>query len=74
MTPRPNKGPRLYTRQQGGQLRYYADLRSLGRGRVALIPEGETLATADPVIAAKMLAELLEQLQQERRDVALLGV
>lgn len=72
--PRPRKGPRLYTREQGGQLRYYADLRSVGRGRVALIPEGDTQATTDPVIAAKMLANLLESVQEQRRDGALLGV
>jgi integrase len=73
MTPRPKKGPRLYTREQGGQVRFYADLRSVGRGRVALIPEGETQATTDPVIAAKLLTDLLGEIQETKRNKHLLG-
>ena len=30
--------PKLYTRNQGGNLRYYADLRDIGGGQVALKP------------------------------------
>jgi integrase len=72
--PRPKTGPKLYTREQGGVLRYYADLRSVGGGRIALKAPGETLATTDPVIAAKLFAERLTKLQESRQSRVLLGL
>ena len=49
--------PKLYTRNQGGEDRFYADLRDVGGGQVALKPEGSTRATTDKVVAAQLLAE-----------------
>ena len=48
--------PKLYTRNQGGNLRYYADLRDIGGGQVALKPPGSTRATTDEIEAHKLLA------------------
>ncbi|HEV2131994.1 MAG TPA: site-specific integrase [Longimicrobiaceae bacterium] len=72
--PRPKKGPRLYARQQGGMLRYYADLRSIGGGREALIPPGETLATTDPTIAHTLLSRRVVELEAGRRSKHILGI
>lgn len=65
---------RLYTRDQGGKKRFYADLRDLGGKREALIPQGENRATTDPDVAAKLLADRLVELREEGRDRALLGI
>ena len=37
--------PKLYTRNQGGNLRYYADLRDIRGGQVALKAPGSSRAT-----------------------------
>jgi integrase len=71
---RPSRGPHIYTRLQGGQVRYYADFRSFGGRREALIARGETVATTDPVIAQKLFSARLEQLQEGKRNRQLLGV
>jgi hypothetical protein len=52
----PKKHLLIRWRNQGGKLRAYAELRSLGGGRRALIPPGETRATTDPETA-----EILDQ-------------
>jgi integrase len=72
--PRPTKGPRIYTRRQGGELRYYGDFRSFGGKQEALKAEDETLATTDPVIAQKLFTDRLEQFQEGKRNKHLLGV
>lgn len=71
---RKPKGPRLYTRNQGRHLRYYADLRSIGGGREALVPRGETLATTDPVIAQALLVERVRQIEARKRNGVVLGI
>lgn len=68
------KKSRLYARDQGGERRWYADLRDLGGGRVALRPPGEARATTDLAIAESLLAEKLKELERSRRTKALLGV
>ncbi len=73
MAGRRRKG-RIYWRTRGGASRAYADFRDVGGGREALIPSGESLATTDPVIAEKLVADRLEELQQRRRDRVLLGI
>ena len=56
---------RLYTRAQGkgGVLRYYADLRDLGHGRVALKSSASGRATDDPDEARILLGELLKDIR-----------
>ena len=41
--------PKLYTRNQGGNLRYYADLRDIGGGQAALKAPGSSRATTDEI-------------------------
>lgn len=68
---------RIYTRTRGGVTRYYADLRDfadVGGAREALIPEDGSTATTDPDIAAKLAAERLEELEERRRNKAILGI
>jgi integrase len=54
---------KLYTRNQGGIPRYYADLRSLGVGQIALKPPGSNRATSDEAEALKLLAGEIEKLE-----------
>ena len=49
--------PKLYTRNQGGETRYYGDLRDIGGGQVALRPPGGSMATTDKAVAVRLLAE-----------------
>lgn len=49
-------------------------LDNFGGGRVALIPEGETRATADPEIAEELLRQRLTELKEQRRNRVLLGL
>ncbi len=65
---RKNGKDRLYTRVQGasGIVRYYADLRDIGGGQVALKPTGATRATADEDEARILLGRLLEDLKAGR--------
>jgi integrase/DNA-binding Xre family transcriptional regulator len=65
---------RIRWRDQGGQLRAYADLRDLGGGLRALIPQGETRATTDPEIAEHLLVQMTANLLERRRDKVLLGL
>jgi integrase len=65
---------RIRWRDQGGQLRAYADVRDLGGGVRALIPPGETRATTDPEIAEHLLVQMTASLLERRRDKVLLGL
>jgi integrase len=65
---------RIYWRKRGGEARAYADLRSLGGGREPLIAPGDTRATTDPTVAQVLLARRIEQLEEQRRAWAVLGV
>ena len=49
--------PKLYTRNQGGETRYYGDLRDIGGGQVALRAPGSSRATTDKAVAIRLLAE-----------------
>ena len=71
---RPPRGPRIYTRQQGGELRHYGDFRSYGGKQEALIAEGDALATTDPLIAQQLFSDRLKQIQEQKRNKQLLGV
>jgi integrase len=59
---------RIYWRGQGGERRAYGDFRNMGGGQEALIPDGETRATTDPVVAEILVAKRLAELQQEKTD------
>ena len=72
--PRPSRGPRIYTRRQGGELRHYGDFRTYGGKQEALIGAGEALATTDPVIAQQLFSDRLRQIQEQKRNKQLLGV
>lgn len=81
MTPPNNRSrsasgrkSRIIWRARGSTRRAYADLRDFGKGRVALIPEGESLATTDPEIAEELLRRILNKITRERRDRVLLGL
>jgi len=65
---------RIRWRDQGGQLRAYADLRDLSGGLRALIPPGETRAATDPEIAEHLLVQTMSNLLDRRRDKVLLGL
>jgi integrase len=65
--------PKLYTRNQGGNIRYYADLRDIGGGQVALKPPGSRRATTDKTEAMKLLGFKIEELQT-RPNVAAAGL
>ena len=54
--------PKLYTRNQGGETRYYGDLRDIGGGQIALRPPGSSRATTDKAVAVRLLAELTLEL------------
>jgi integrase len=68
---RKNRG-RLYARSRdGGEVRYYADLRSFGKNYQALVAPGETMATTDPDVAAVLLADVLKVAEAEKSGVTL---
>lgn len=67
----PKKHPLIRWRNQGGKLRAYAELRSLGGGRRALIPPGETRATTDPETAEILVHQYIEELSQRNKKKAL---
>lgn len=74
------KRSRIYWREQGGERRAYGDFRDVGGGREALINRaaGETRATTDSVVAEKLVADRLAELQKQKldsgRDSALIGL
>ncbi len=55
--------PKLYTRNQGATTRYYADLRDIGGGQVALKTAGSSRATSDESVALILLAAKIEELK-----------
>jgi len=55
--------PRLYTRNQGGVVRFYADLRDIGGGQCALKPPGSRRSTTDEAEALKLLALKIEEVR-----------
>ena len=57
--------PKLYRRNQGGKSRYYADLRDIGGGQVALKASGETRATTSETQALKLLAAKIEEVENQ---------
>jgi integrase len=60
----------IYTREQGGEQRYYGDFRSfsdVGGRREALIPHGADRATTDPLLAQALYAERIADLESRRR-------
>jgi len=68
---------RIYWRKPGAGIRAYGDFRDyqdVGGRREALIPEGESRATTDRIIADKLVADRLRELQERRRNKVLLGV
>jgi len=65
---------RIYWRDQGAERRAYADFRDVGGGREALIIAGESRATTDPLIAEKLVANRLAELQADKRSGVLDGV
>jgi len=66
--------PKLYTRNQGGIDRYYADLRDIGGGQRALKTPGSNRATSSETEALKLLAQQIEELEgSQSQDTALLG-
>jgi hypothetical protein len=67
----PKKHPLIRWRNQGGKLRAYAELRSLGGGRRALIPPGETRATTDYETAEILLHQYIEELRERNQKKAL---
>lgn len=70
----PRKLSRIYTRTYPGGVRFWADFRSLGGGREALVPPGEAQATTDPDVAQHLAAERVRELEHQRRTKALLGI
>ena len=74
---RRGKKSRIYWRERGGETRAYGDFREyrdVGGGREALTPSGESLVTTDSVVAEKLVADRLKDLQERRRNRSLLGV
>lgn len=73
----PRRTSRIYTRTRGGAPRFYGDFRDfsdVGGSREPLVPEGSTVATADPDVAAKLATERVQQLEEARRNRTLLGI
>jgi len=54
--------PKMYTRNQGGEDRFYADLRDISGGQVALRRPGSTRATTDKDEAAQFFADRIREL------------
>lgn len=70
-------GDRIYTRERGGEARYYADFRDyadVGGGQEALKPEGSTTATTDEELAEILAADRLKELAQLRQNKAVTGI
>jgi integrase len=68
--PRGLSRPRIRWRDQGGEARAYADLRSLGGGQPALIPPGQTRATTDPEIAEILFDQLVRKfMAREKKKI-----
>jgi integrase len=78
---RPRKGPRYYPRTRGGVTRYYGDFRNFadvllpeeGKGRMPLIADGDSQATADPEVAQTLFLRKLEELRERKRTKVATG-
>lgn len=76
MLKNPKGSARLYTRHQGGALRYYADFRDfsdVGGARESLKAPGTHRATDDPAVAEALLTARLAELKKLRRDRSMIG-
>jgi hypothetical protein len=63
--------------KRGAETRAYGDFRDyadVGGGREALIAPGDSRATTDKIIAEKLVADRLKELQERRRNRVLTGV
>lgn len=69
---RKRRRSRIYWRERGGERRAYADFRDMGGTREALVAPGESRATTDAVIAEKLVADRLTELQAQKRNSVLL--
>jgi integrase len=58
----------IVTRLKTRNGRYYLDLRDLGKGREALIPEGQTYATKDQIVALHLAGIRLEALLRPEHE------
>lgn len=69
------KHSRIYNHgEKGGPARYYADFRAVGGKREPLVAPGDTRATSDETIAAKLYADRLVVLQEQKRSGVLTGI
>src|SRR5690349_464781 len=59
---------RIYTRERGGGMRYYIDLRDLGGKREPLVVPGETRATTDESLAETLAAQRVTETQRKRAE------
>lgn len=76
MARRKKRTDRIYTRNQGGVSRYYADFRAYaaeGGRREPLTPPGQRRATHDPDVAAKLYADRLTELKRKRQVLQMEG-
>jgi integrase len=67
---------RIYPRHQGGTTRYWGDFRNYaaeGGKREPLIPEGQTRATDDENVAAKLYGDRVKELERKRRVLQMEG-
>ena len=72
--PRKTPKSRIYTREQGGALRYYGDFRAfsdIGGTQEALVAPGEKMATTDPLVAERLAGDRLADLIRQRQNRAL---
>jgi len=74
---RKKKQPqRIYTRHQGGIARFWGDFRNYaaeGGKREPLVPEGQSRATDDAAVAAKLYGDRLAALEHKRRVLQMEG-
>ena len=77
MARKRKRDTKVYSRERGGVTRYYGDFRAYakqGGSREALIADGDTQATSDPDVAAKLYADRITQLDRKRRLKDLHGI
>lgn len=65
---------RIYTRDQGGEPRYYVDIRDLGGKQEALKPAGERRATSDYDLAVKLARERVKAVREREARRRFLGL
>jgi integrase len=72
-----NAGVKIIWRKRpewGGAARAYLDLRHLGKGRIALIPEGQSYATSDPETAERLAKAISGEMETQRLRAERLGL